>query len=392
MVRQRGPGSSRRRLRRRRRYQSRLRLPEALPRAEGSSETSECRLGMGSERRTGAPRRRLRRRHRSQSRLWLLAPLPGAQGAGKAGRGRLGMGGERRPLAPRHAVRRRRRCQPRLRLSEALPAAEALIATRFSDQTFTSTGCGPARIRKRRAAIVFASRRQAARRAVLRRIDVERHAAISFFAHARPGTIGPLPAFPSANTQNLRPGRAGIMRCILCGAEMRVMQSDQDDSMMVAGYEHQKLECSSCHEVETRTVFSRDAAIAPDQPMPVDIGPATLAVLQDDGELDEREALLQNAIEMVRSATPSPGIARGPHDSVRSLRARISGPSRFVRIRRGAPDEAPYVAIDAKTGMTVLRYQDSARLREMCDWMGWRVSEDETAADAPEPEGALPDK
>lgn len=170
------------------------------------------------------------------------------------------------------------------------------------------------------------------------------------------------------------------------------MQSDQDDNMMVAGYAHEKLECTGCHEIETRTVLSRDAAIAPDQPMPVDIGPATLAVLQDDGEFDEREALLQNAIDMVRNTTPSPGIARGPNDSARSLRARISGPSRFVRIRRGCGDEAPYVAIDAKTGMTVLRYQDSARLREMCDWMGWRVSEDETAHDEPVAEGAVPDK
>jgi len=162
---------------------------------------------------------------------------------------------------------------------------------------------------------------------------------------------------------------------------MRVVQSDQDNNMLVAGYALQKLECTSCHEIESRTVFRRDGAPAADQLIPVDIGPATLAVLQDDGELDEREALLQNAIDMVRSPTPSPSIARGLNDSVRSLRARISGPSRFVRIRRGSGDEPPYVAVDSKTGMTVLRYQDSARLREMCEWLGWRVSGDETAQD-----------
>jgi hypothetical protein len=170
------------------------------------------------------------------------------------------------------------------------------------------------------------------------------------------------------------------MRCILCGAEMRVMQSDQEhDNILVAGYAHQKLECTSCHEVENRTVFTRDGAPTADQLIPVDIGPATLAVMQDDGELDEREALLQNAIDMVRSPTPSPSIAHGRYESARSLRARISGPSRFVRIRHGSGDEPLYVAVDSKTGMTVLRYQDNARLREMCEWLGWGVSEDETA-------------
>jgi hypothetical protein len=179
----------------------------------------------------------------------------------------------------------------------------------------------------------------------------------------------------------------------LCGAEMRVMQSDQEhDNILVAGYAHQKLECTSCHEVENRTVFTRDGAPTADQLIPVDIGPATLAVMQDDGELDEREALLQNAIDMVRSPTPSPSIARGLNDSARSLRARISGPSRFVRIRHGSGDEPPYVAVDTKTGMTVLRYQNNARLREMCEWLGWRVSGDETADERHVPEDALPDK
>ena len=168
------------------------------------------------------------------------------------------------------------------------------------------------------------------------------------------------------------------MRCISCGAEMRVVRSDQDDDMMVAGYAHQRLECTNCHEVETRTVFDREAASAWNEPaprsLPADIGPATLAVLEDERELDECEALLQNAIDMVRSPTLSPNEGRA--QSVRSLRARISGPSRFVRIRHDDGENPGYVAQDTKSGMIVLRYPDSKHLREMCDWLGWQVTDD----------------
>jgi hypothetical protein len=178
------------------------------------------------------------------------------------------------------------------------------------------------------------------------------------------------------------------MRCISCGAEMRVAQTDKDDNMMVAGYMHQRLECTSCHEVETRMVFDRDTAAPPNLPVPAtlpapaDIGPATLAVLEDERELDECEALLQNAIDMVRSPALSPndGSAEGGAQSTRSLRAKISGPSRFVRIRHDDGENAGYVAQDTKSGMIVLRYQDSARLREMCEWLGWQVTDDPVAS------------
>src|SRR3982074_2041387 len=90
------------------------------------------------------------------------------------------------------------------------------------------------------------------------------------------------------------------------------VQTDQHDSMMVVGYVHQRLECTGCHEVKTRMVFDRDAASPPNLPAPTslpapaDIGPATLAALEDERELDECEALLQNAIDMVRSPALSP--------------------------------------------------------------------------------------
>ena len=40
---------------------------------------------------------------------------------------------------------------------------------------------------------------------------------------------------------------------------------------------------------------------------------------------------------------------------------------------RPDPDEPSYVAKDTKSGLSVLRHQDSARLRAMCDRIGWQV-------------------
>jgi hypothetical protein len=54
------------------------------------------------------------------------------------------------------------------------------------------------------------------------------------------------------------------MRCLLCDAEMILMSVVQDDTMLIAGFEHRTFMCSSCHDVERRLVFVRAA-----EPIPV---------------------------------------------------------------------------------------------------------------------------
>jgi hypothetical protein len=102
------------------------------------------------------------------------------------------------------------------------------------------------------------------------------------------------------------------MRCIECGAEMRMLQVARDDTMMVSGYEHHTLECADCHNVERRLVFSR-----------------------------AKRSLTGRNVQIV-------------HD----------------------PDKATYAATDIKSGLVVMRHQDSARLRVLCDWIGWYVVDD----------------
>ena len=55
-----------------------------------------------------------------------------------------------------------------------------------------------------------------------------------------------------------------------------------------------------------------------------------------------------------------------------SMKAESPRARMVVRIHRD-PDKARYVAEDTKSGLSVLRHQDSTRLRAMCDQMGWQV-------------------
>jgi hypothetical protein len=49
------------------------------------------------------------------------------------------------------------------------------------------------------------------------------------------------------------------MRCISCGAEMRIVQVEQDLAMRAAGYEHRRLECVRCQKTERWLAFSGTA-------------------------------------------------------------------------------------------------------------------------------------
>jgi hypothetical protein len=114
--------------------------------------------------------------------------------------------------------------------------------------------------------------------------------------------------------------------------------------------------------------------------------PLKSIVAEDDGE-DGGQAMLQRAIEMVRSSTrrpqPQPQPAKSqptksqpttPAKVARSMRMKKPVTDRVVEICHD-PHEAIYFAKDTKSGLSVLRHQDSARLRAMCDRIGWQVRE-----------------
>jgi len=93
--------------------------------------------------------------------------------------------------------------------------------------------------------------------------------------------------------------------------------------------------------------------------------PATqvLALLAEaDRDARECELLLKRAIEMVRGSPRRPPTKVTPD----------AKPARAVQLVYD-PDDASFVAVDADSGLSVLRQGDIARLRAMCDRLGWRV-------------------
>jgi len=47
------------------------------------------------------------------------------------------------------------------------------------------------------------------------------------------------------------------MRCVVCGAEMHLLRTAADKTMMVPGYEHHSFECSACREAGHGLTFTR---------------------------------------------------------------------------------------------------------------------------------------
>jgi len=99
------------------------------------------------------------------------------------------------------------------------------------------------------------------------------------------------------------------MRCLACGGELHLVRVVEDEAKMARGYEQHTFECSSCHGVERRPVFN---------------------------------------------------------ESKKPIR-------RLVQIVQHPKHEGSFAAQDTRTRMIILVHKDRERLRELCEWMSWRV-------------------
>ena len=122
-------------------------------------------------------------------------------------------------------------------------------------------------------------------------------------------------------------------------------------------------------------------SLRPAEPVSVPTVASTSVSPEIDSDLDECEALLRRAIEIVQRPTRSSQTKINLIEArsaplakvVGSMRAERSPTSRIVVQIHYDPQKAKFVAKDTKSGLSVLRHQDSARLRAMCDRMGWQV-------------------
>jgi hypothetical protein len=143
------------------------------------------------------------------------------------------------------------------------------------------------------------------------------------------------------------------------------------------------------------------------EPLTVSVGKPASMLSRAESDFDECEALLKRAIEMVHGETrpsqitvSSAQITVSPADLETAFPATTSGsapvekrptpieqkppvaeqkPPTVVQIHHD-PNRAKYVAMDTRSGLGVLRHEDSARLRAMCERMGWQVVDDAPSA------------
>jgi hypothetical protein len=96
-----------------------------------------------------------------------------------------------------------------------------------------------------------------------------------------------------------------------------------------------------------------------------EIGSAPPAIATSPSEAKSAGPAITSSLPEPRSATAA--------ELASSIRAEKSPASRGVVQIRYDPVKAKYAAMDIKTGLRILRHYDSARLRAMCDRMGWQV-------------------
>jgi hypothetical protein len=106
---------------------------------------------------------------------------------------------------------------------------------------------------------------------------------------------------------------------------MLLMQSVQDDTMAVAGFEHHTFMCSSCHDIEHRLVFAKQDPEATAAKEMSNVEPPTKAP-------EESDTLERTDAERVLEYTASPISAEGGE------RVPVTGVLRrvFTRLRGGS--------------------------------------------------------
>jgi hypothetical protein len=223
-----------------------------------------------------------------------------------------------------------------------------------------------------------------------------------FTRHEGQSRPGPAPHIsPSSIFENSSAAAVGLVRRVF--AKLRSI-SHAMKGRLVFGHGHAErvsapttghesappIELVSAPPIEPASATPVEVVSVPEPP-PASIHHAEAALVptassspvssETDMDLDECEALLRRAIEMVRSPTQSSQTATSvaeatsetPAEDVSSAPAETPLAWQVVVQIHHDSEKAKYVAKDTKSGLSVLGHQDSARLRAMCDRMGWQV-------------------
>jgi hypothetical protein len=119
------------------------------------------------------------------------------------------------------------------------------------------------------------------------------------------------------------------MRCLSCGAQMRLQQVAGDESVAVAGFEHHTFTCPACGEVERRRVFTKERTPR----ILVHAAPA-----------------ISPAFAMADESTPAPTLAK-------RMRATLGRAWQAVAPRKPSAASHPVAAAAAATGSAPARHE-----------------------------------
>jgi hypothetical protein len=142
---------------------------------------------------------------------------------------------------------------------------------------------------------------------------------------------------------------------MVCGEEMRLVQTVPDETMIVPGFEHHILNCPNCHDEERRLVFIRQPA------------PLSPPIETDGNDRDFLDATLQPVAETaVAEAAPTES------SSIRS-EATLS----IKRLRSAPPLYQSATSSKLRGAISRIWDQKAAlhqvRWRALCDRLGLRV-------------------
>jgi hypothetical protein len=151
-----------------------------------------------------------------------------------------------------------------------------------------------------------------------------------------------------------------VMRCMVCGEEMRVVQTVPDETMPVPGFAHNILSCPCCHDEERRLVFIREPA-----PLSPPIDPPS--------ETHELNQALPDATLQPAGNTGNTGATDGAPQESSSVSLTEPFPLESMHVPLAEPPISHNAPLANSSALSSSALPHRTRWKALCDRLGLRV-------------------
>jgi hypothetical protein len=143
---------------------------------------------------------------------------------------------------------------------------------------------------------------------------------------------------------------------MLCGQEMRLVQTVPDETMIVPGFEHHTLHCAACHDEERRLVFVRELkALSPH--------------IQTESAPIQSEGMDQDSVNATLQPLGEPAAAGRALKESRTIKSKETLPAHHLPLvlpaDRPSISQKPFAAASSVWGRGAALHR--ARWRALCD-------------------------